>query len=142
MVLQITENLEIKVFQSCLTLVSWFSGLPSCHPSFLLIPLFLVQHCLNHLESAKVHFSSILTKALRTDGRTDGPTDKDSYRDADASKNSVSPESATIKLNGRMIRELACRFEGCELLPDRIYRKASFFKRWFFLLEVHSVIFL
>ena len=43
-------------------------------PSFLLVPLFLVQHCLNHLESVKlkVHFSSILTKALPTDGRTDG----------------------------------------------------------------------
>ena len=35
----------------------------------------LFQHCLNHLESIKGHFSSILTKALPTDGRTDGPTD-------------------------------------------------------------------
>ena len=55
---------------------------------------FLVQHCLNLLESLKGHFSSILTKALptdeRTDGRTNGPTDgrtngrtdKASYRDA------------------------------------------------------------
>ena len=35
-------------------------------PSF-----FLVQHCLNHLQSVKDHFSSILTKALPTDRRTD-----------------------------------------------------------------------
>ena len=46
-------------------------------PSFLLIPLFfLIQHCPNHLESVKVDFSSILTKALPTNGRTNGPTDQ------------------------------------------------------------------
>ena len=52
------------------------SPLPPC-PSFLLVPssFCLVQHCLNHLESIKGHFSSILTKALRTDGRTNGRTD-------------------------------------------------------------------
>ena len=58
-------------------------------PSFLLVPpcssFFLVRHCLNHLESIKGHFSSIFTKALRTNQRTNGPTDrrtdKTSYRD-------------------------------------------------------------
>merc|ERR1712237_238928 len=58
--------------------------------SSLLLPprpsFFLVQYYLNHLESIKGHFSSILTKALPTDGptdgRTDGRTDKASYRDA------------------------------------------------------------
>jgi len=49
---------------------SFLSSLPPC-PSF-----FLVQHCLNHLESVKVHFSAILTKALRTDQPTDQPTDR------------------------------------------------------------------
>ena len=44
---------------------------PSSRPSF-----FLVQQCLNHLESEKIHFSAILTKALPTDGPTDGRTDK------------------------------------------------------------------
>ena len=67
-------------------------------PSFLLVPpsssallparpsLFLVQHCINYSESVKGHFSSILTKALRTNQRTDQPTNgrmnKASYRDA------------------------------------------------------------
>jgi len=68
-----------------------FSFFHSPRHSFLLVPLFfLVQYCLYHFESVKVHFSAILTKALPTDGRTDGrtdrPTDKASYRDADASK--------------------------------------------------------
>ena len=58
---------------------------PPC-PSFLLIPLFLVHYCLNHLESVKVHFSSILTDR-RTKRPTDKPTDKACCRDADASKN-------------------------------------------------------
>ena len=48
----------------------------------------------HHLVSVKLHFSSILMKALRTDRPTDGstdqptnqPTDKASFRDADASK--------------------------------------------------------
>merc|ERR1739848_405076 len=47
--------------------------------SFLLPPrpsFLLIQHCLNHLESVKVHFSSISTRALPTDGRTDQPTDR------------------------------------------------------------------
>ena len=57
------------------------SSLLTPRPSF-----FLVQHCLNHLESVKGHFSAILTKALPTDRPTDQPTDKASYRDADASK--------------------------------------------------------
>ena len=52
------------------------SSLLPPRPSFRLIPLFLVQHCLNHLESVKVHFPSILTKALPTDGRTNQPTDR------------------------------------------------------------------
>ena len=72
------------------------SLLPPC-PSFLLVPpsssSLLVQHCLNHLKSVKVHFPLILTKALPTDRRrdqpTDQPTDNPSYRDADASKNDV-----------------------------------------------------
>ena len=92
-----------------------FSFLHSPRPSFVPVPpssssvlqsrptFFLVQHCVYHLESVKVHFSSILTKALptnqptdrptnlptnwRTDGPTNGLTDKASYRDADASKN-------------------------------------------------------
>ena len=42
----------------------------------------------NHLESVKVRFSSILTKALPTNGPTDQqtnrPTDKTSYRDAES----------------------------------------------------------
>ena len=66
---------------------SFLLALPSS--SSLLLPcssIFLVQHCLNNLESIKDHFPSILTKALRTDGRTDQPTDrrtdKASYRDA------------------------------------------------------------
>ena len=46
----------------------------------------LLQHCLNHLESVKGHFSLNLTKALRTDGRTDQPTngqtEEASYTDA------------------------------------------------------------
>ena len=56
------------------------SLLPLC-PSFLLVPpsrtsFLLIQHCLNHLESVKVHFSSILTKVLPTDQRTDQRTDR------------------------------------------------------------------
>ena len=47
---------------------------------------FLVQHCLNHLESIKGHSSLILTKAWLTDQRTNQRsnrrTDKASYRDA------------------------------------------------------------
>ena len=70
------------------------------HPSFLLVPpssssllppcpsIFLVQRYLNHSESIKVHFSSILSKALPTDRRTNQPMDKASYRDADASQKS------------------------------------------------------
>ena len=45
------------------------SSLLPPHPSF-----FFVQHGLNHLESVKVHLSSILTKALRTDGPTNRRT--------------------------------------------------------------------
>ena len=64
-----------------------FSLLPP-RPSFLPVPpssssllpprpsSFLVQHCLNHSEYVKVHFSSILTKALPTDGPTDRRTDQ------------------------------------------------------------------
>ena len=61
-----------------------FSFFHSPRPSFLSSLFFLVQHCPNHLESVKVHFSAILTKALRTDQRKVGPTDKASYRDARA----------------------------------------------------------
>ena len=46
-------------------------SLPPPHPSF-----FLIQHGLNHLESVKVHFSSILTKALPTNRPTNRPTDR------------------------------------------------------------------
>ena len=49
--------------------LSFLSLFPPC-PSF-----FLFQNCLNHLEFVKGHFSSILTKALRTNGPTNGPTD-------------------------------------------------------------------
>ena len=58
------------------------SSLLPTRPSFLLIPpsfwslLPPCKHCQNHLESVKAHFSSILTKALRTDGPTDRPTDR------------------------------------------------------------------
>ena len=65
------------------------SFLPVSPSSSSLLPprpsFFLSQHCLNHLKSVKVHFSSILTKALRTDGPTNQPMDKPAYRDADAS---------------------------------------------------------
>ena len=62
-----------------LFLLAPYSSLSLIPPSslFLLTPcpsFILVQHCLNHLESVKVDFSSILTKASRTEGRTDGPT--------------------------------------------------------------------
>ena len=64
---------------------SSLSLLPPSH-SLLFVPLFfLVQHCLNHLESVKIHFSSILKKALRTNQPTDHPMDKASYRCEDAS---------------------------------------------------------
>ncbi len=65
-----------------------FSYFHSHCPSFLLVPpssssllpprssIFLVQHCLNHSESVKVHFSLILTKALPTDRRTNQPTNQ------------------------------------------------------------------
>ena len=71
---------------------------PRC--SFLLVPassssllpprpsFFLPRPALSQSESIKVHFSSILTKALRTDGRTNGRT-KVSYRVA-------SPQRKTI----------------------------------------------
>jgi len=81
--------------------------------SFLLVPLssssllplrpsfFLVQYLLNHLESVKGHFSSILTKALRTNQPTDGPTngrtDKASYRDARTHLKKV-PDDISISL--------------------------------------------
>ena len=73
-------------FFTLLVLPSSSSLLPP-HPSFLLIPpssssllpprpsFFIIQHCPNHLESVKVHFSSILTKALPTNGPTNGRTD-------------------------------------------------------------------
>ena len=51
------------------------SSLLPPRPSFL-----LVQHLLNHLESVKGHFSSILTKALRTNQRTDQRTDQPNDR--------------------------------------------------------------
>ena len=66
------------------------SLLPPPASSSLLPPrpsFFLIQHCLNHLESEIGHFSSILTKALPTDRRTNQPTDKASDRDTVASKN-------------------------------------------------------
>ena len=58
---------------SSLGLVHFFTLLvpPSSRPSF-----FLVQQCLNYLESEKVHFSAILTKALRTNQPTDRPTNQ------------------------------------------------------------------
>ena len=63
-----------------------FSFFHSPRRSFLLVPpssssllppcssFFLVQHCLNRLESIKGRFSSISTKALRTDGPTNQRT--------------------------------------------------------------------
>ena len=60
----------------------------SPRPSFLPVPpssssllpprpsFFLVQHCLNHLESENGHFSSIWTKALPTDQWTNGRTNQ------------------------------------------------------------------
>ena len=56
-------------FFTLLVALSYSSHLPTL-PSF-----FLVQHLLNLLESVKGLFSSILTKALRSD-RTDRPTDQ------------------------------------------------------------------
>ena len=53
------------------------SSLLPLRPSF-----FIVQHCLNLLESVKVHFSMTLTKALRTNGLMDQAKDKAYYRDA------------------------------------------------------------
>ena len=83
---------------SFLIFLSNFSYFHTHRPSFLPVPpssssllpprpsFFLSQHCLNHSKSVKVHFSSILTKALRTDGPTNRPTnkptDKASYKDA------------------------------------------------------------
>ena len=67
------------------------SSLLPPHPSLLFFPpssssllppcssYFLVQHCLNHLETIKCHFSPYLTKALptnqRTNQRTNQPTE-------------------------------------------------------------------
>ena len=94
-----------------LTTFSFFSLSSSLLPprlSFLLVSpssssllppgpsFFLIQHCPNHLASVKVHFSSILTKALPTNGPTNRPTDKTSYRDADASKNPQRPQLACL----------------------------------------------
>jgi hypothetical protein len=89
-------------------IVSLSSSLLPPRRSFLLAPassssllppcssFFLFQHCLNHLESIKGRFSSILTKALRTDGPTDQPTngrtDKASYRDARTHLKRISPK--------------------------------------------------
>ena len=51
---------------------------PSSLPLLPPRPYFLLvqqdQHCINHLESVKVHFSSILTKPLPTNQRTDRRT--------------------------------------------------------------------
>ena len=63
-------NLFIFSLSSSLLLAPSSSLLLPPRPSF-----FLVQYYLIHLESIKGHFSSILTKALPTDGPTDGPTD-------------------------------------------------------------------
>ena len=51
---------------------------PPSSPSLLppCSSFFPFQHYLKHLESIKGHYSLILTKALRTDGRTDGPTNQ------------------------------------------------------------------
>ena len=73
-------------------IVSLFLSLLPPRRSFLLLPpsssyllllrpsFFLVQHWLNHLESAKGHFPSILTNQP-TNGPTNRRTGKASYRD-------------------------------------------------------------
>ncbi len=83
----------LATFLFLIFLTTFHSFIPLVPPSSnSLLPtipsFFLVQHCLIHLESVRlrVHFSSILMKALRADGPTDQRTDKASYRDADASK--------------------------------------------------------
>ena len=93
-----------------------FASLLPPHPSLLVtpssLPLFFPHAALNHLQPFKAHFSSILTKALRTDRptdqRTNGPTDKADYRDADASKK-------TQKRYNQRFPMPPCLFHRCEL---------------------------
>ena len=70
----------LQLFHFFTLLVAPSSFLLIAPSSWSLLPprpsFFLVQHCLNHFESVKGHFSSIWTKALPTDQRTNQRTNQ------------------------------------------------------------------
>ena len=91
---------DFFIFLFFLTTFHFFTLLVPPSSSSVLPPdpsFFFNQHCPNHLESVKVHFSSILTDQA-TDQPTDQQTDKASHGDADASKNLVSLQPVIYRL--------------------------------------------